>query len=86
MEAKDFVDALSKGGMTQSQIADRTGIPQPTISKVSRGDVKDVLSVNYRKLQALYEEVFGSPGVLGLQLPDRRHNDRRGTAKPNTEG
>lgn len=63
MEAKDFVDALIAKGLTQSQIAERTGIPQPSISKVARrgqpGGVDDVLSRNYRKLQSLYEELCG---------------------------
>jgi transcriptional regulator with XRE-family HTH domain len=57
MEARDFVEALVKSGMTQSQIEARTGIAQPTISKILRGDVDDVLSKNYRKLEALYQEV-----------------------------
>ncbi len=63
MEARDFVEALIGRGMTQADIAERTGIPQPSISKVSRGKeaggVDDVMSRNYRKLQALYVEVFG---------------------------
>lgn len=59
MEARDFVEALRGAGLTQVQIAERTGIPQPTISKVERGDVADVLSRNYRKLQALHAEVIG---------------------------
>lgn len=58
MEAKDFIAALVAHGLTQSQIADRTGIPQPTLSKVVRGEVADVMSRNYRKLQALHAEVF----------------------------
>lgn len=62
MEARDFIAALVQAGLTQQQIADRTGIPQPTISKVLRGDVADVLSRNYRKLQALHAEL-GSPPV-----------------------
>ena len=62
MEARDYVNALiNEGGLTQSQIEARTGIRQATISKVARGDVKDVLSVNYRKLQALHAEIFGRP-------------------------
>ena len=44
--------------MTQARIAALTGIPQPTISKVVTGRVADVLSVNYRKLQALHMDVF----------------------------
>jgi predicted transcriptional regulator len=62
MEAKDFIEALVASGMTQSEIAECTGIPQPSISKVARGDVDDVLSRNYRKLQALHaERCMGEP-------------------------
>jgi len=60
MEAKDFVNALVDAGLTQTVIAERTGIPQPTISKVARGDVSDVMSRNYRKLQALFDETPGA--------------------------
>lgn len=64
MEAKDLIRALLDLGMTQQAIADKTGIPQPTISKVVRGDVQDVLSRNYRALQSLHSSLFkrdGSP-------------------------
>ncbi|MEL4181213.1 transcriptional regulator [Roseateles sp. PN1] len=57
MEAKDFIAAILQSGLTQCEISERTGIPQPTISKVVRGDVSDVLSRNYRKLQALHKKV-----------------------------
>ena len=63
MEAKDFISALIGHGLTQSQIAERTGIPQPSLSKVLRGDVDDVLSRNYRKLQALHEDLIGGEGA-----------------------
>ena len=59
MEARDYVSELVQLGWTQARIAERTGIPQPTISKVLRGDVSDVLSRSYRKLQALHSEVKG---------------------------
>lgn len=64
MEARDFIGALLGAGMTQVEIAERTGIPQPTISKVARGDVKDVLSQNYRKLQALHAERFPAQAAV----------------------
>jgi len=54
MEAKDYVLALKDRGMTQVQIEKETGIPQPTISKIERGDVSDVMSKTYRALQAAY--------------------------------
>jgi transcriptional regulator with XRE-family HTH domain len=57
MEARDFISDLLAKGLTQAVIAERTGIPQPTISKVVTGRVSDVLSTNYRKLEALHTEV-----------------------------
>lgn len=60
MEARDYIaELINKGKLTQAQIAERTGMAQPTISKVARGDVKDVLSMSYRRLQALHTEVCG---------------------------
>lgn len=60
MEAKDYLAVIREKGLTQAQIAERTGIAQPTISKIERGEVSDVLSRNYRALQALAEEIGGS--------------------------
>jgi transcriptional regulator with XRE-family HTH domain len=57
MEAKDFLAAIRATGMTQAEVAVRTGIPQPTISKIERGEVEDVMSRNYRALQALHRKV-----------------------------
>lgn len=56
MEARDFVHDLQKWGLTQTQIAERSGVPQPTVSKIARGAVDDVLSKNYRSLEALHKE------------------------------
>ena len=61
MEAKDYIAAIRVHGLTQVQIAARTGIPQPTISKIERGDVSDVMSRNYRALQSLLEELAQAP-------------------------
>jgi len=78
MEARDFVEGLVGAGLTQTQIADRCGIPQPTISKVARGDVKDVLSANYRRLQALYCEVMGFPPPAPLPSPPAANDTQPG--------
>ena len=56
MEAKDYVLALKERGFTQTQIAEGTGIPQPTISKIGRGDVNDVMSKSYRALQSFFKK------------------------------
>lgn len=56
MEARDYVLGMRSWKWTQAEIAEKTGIPQPTISKIERGETDDVLSRNYRSLQAVYEE------------------------------
>ena len=60
MEAKDYLAAIRDRGLTQAQVAEKTGIPQPTISKIERGDVADVMSRNYRALQDLYAELINA--------------------------
>lgn len=67
MEARDYVNALLEMGLTQAVIAEKTGIAQPTVSKVSRGEVADVLSRNYRKLQALHAETAAAKAAAGKQ-------------------
>ena len=57
MNAKDYVLALKQKGFTQTQISEASGIPQPTISKISRGEVKDVMSRNYRALQSAFKKM-----------------------------
>lgn len=57
MEARDLVLAIRAFGLTQNEVSEKTGIPQPTISKIERGDVEDVMSKNYRALLALHEEL-----------------------------
>lgn len=71
MEAKDYVNALIAAGLNQVQIAERSGIPQPTISKVYRGDVDDVLSRNYRRLQDLHSAVMAELGSAKTAKPKR---------------
>jgi transcriptional regulator with XRE-family HTH domain len=67
MEAKDYVTAIRAAGLTQAQIADETGIPQPTISKIERGAVSDVMSRNYRALQALHARVVAGTFAQAAQ-------------------
>jgi transcriptional regulator with XRE-family HTH domain len=56
MEARDFVNDLQSWGLTQEQIAARSGVPQPTVSKIARGQVKDVFSRTYRSLESIHRE------------------------------
>lgn len=59
MEAKDYLKAIrEQGNMTQAQVEAATGIPQPTISKIERGDVKDVMSKTYIALRDLHAQVM----------------------------
>lgn len=59
MEPRELVLAIKAKGWTQKQIAAETGIPQPTISKIERGDVADVMSRSYRKLVDLHMKLAG---------------------------
>lgn len=62
MDAKDYLLVIrEKGKMTQDQVAKRTGIPQPTISKIERGRVTGVMARTHIALQALYTEVMATP-------------------------
>lgn len=62
MEPRDLVLALKATGLTQKQIEEATGIPQPTVSKIERGEVADVMSRNYRALLALHDSVMAAQG------------------------
>lgn len=53
---RDLVQQLLELGLTQQEIADRSGIAQPTVSKIHRGDVKDVLSRNFLALKTALQE------------------------------
>lgn len=59
MEPRELVQAIKAKGLTQKQIEEKTGIPQPTVSKIARGDVSDVMSKSYRALVSLHAEVCG---------------------------
>ena len=62
MEPRDLVLALKATGLTQKQIEEATGIPQPAVSKIERGEVADVMSRNYRALLALHDSVMAAQG------------------------
>jgi transcriptional regulator with XRE-family HTH domain len=80
MEAKDYVAAIRGHGLTQAQIAEKTGIPQPTVSKIERGEVADVMSRNYRALQTLLGE------LTAPKTPAPQAKSRNRTAKPGWDG
>jgi transcriptional regulator with XRE-family HTH domain len=58
--------------LTQVQVSARTGIPQPTVSKIERGDVEDVRASTYLALKALHDE---------LQAPAWDGTERRKNAR-----
>lgn len=51
--AKELLDAIRAHKLTQAAISEETGIPQPTISKIERDEVSDVMSKSYIALQQL---------------------------------
>jgi transcriptional regulator with XRE-family HTH domain len=66
MTPLDLLKDIRATGLTQAQVAERTGIPQPTISKIERGDVQDVMSRNYVALQGLHGELFPAQTEQGI--------------------
>lgn len=56
MKPQELVLALRAMGLTQKQIQKRTGIPQPTISKIGRYGERDVMLRTYDALLAAYEQ------------------------------
>ncbi|MFM9923642.1 helix-turn-helix domain-containing protein [Variovorax sp. H27-G14] len=56
MKPRELVLALRAMGLTQKQIERKTGIPQPTISKIGLGRVSDVMSRHYVALLGAYEQ------------------------------
>ncbi len=56
MKPQELVLALRAMGLTQKQIQKRTGIPQPTISKIGRYGDRDVMLRTYDALLAAYEQ------------------------------
>ena len=56
MKPRELVQALRAMGLTQMQIQERTGIPQPTVSKIGLGRVRDVMSRHYVALLTAYEQ------------------------------
>lgn len=58
MEAKDYLKAIRATGLTQAEVSEKSGIPQPTISKIERGESRDVLSKNFLALQRLHAAIF----------------------------
>lgn len=75
MTAKELLQSIRSLGLTQVQIAEKTGIPQPTISKLERGDVQDVMSRNYVALVSLHTSLTSKRGRK-KQVPqgDRLHS------------
>lgn len=54
---REVLLAIRATGLTQLQVAEKTGIPQPTLSKIERGAVDDVLSRTHVALVSLHEAI-----------------------------
>lgn len=63
MKPRELVQALRAMGLTQKQIEQKTGIPQPTVSKIGLGRVNDVMSRHYLALLAAYEQQLKEEAV-----------------------
>lgn len=57
MTPLQILQDIRSHGLTQVQIAERSEVPQSTISKIERGTVKDVRSKSYLALLRLRDEL-----------------------------
>ena len=69
MKPVELVQALRAMGLTQKQIQERTGIPQPTVSKIGLGRVRDVMSRHYVALLTAYEQQVKAEAPGATQAP-----------------
>ena len=54
-----FIEVVRQTGFTPP--AETLHVAQPTISKIERGEVEDVMSRNYPALQALHDRLQAAP-------------------------
>jgi len=54
------------GELSQVQVAQATGIPQSTISKIECGKVADIKSKSFNALLTLYQEVLSRQDTSNL--------------------
>lgn len=69
MKPAELVQALRAMGLTQMQIQERTGIPQPTVSKIGLGRVRDVMSRHYVALLTAYEQQVKAEAITTESPP-----------------
>jgi predicted transcriptional regulator len=69
MKPRELVLALRAMGLTQKQIQERTGIPQPTVSKIGLGRVRDVMSRHYVALLGAYEQQMKEQATAQAPAP-----------------
>lgn len=77
MKPRELVQALRAMGLTQKQIEAKTGIPQPTVSKIGLGRVGDVMSRHYLALLSAYEQQVKEEAMQPAPVftPPRRGHD-----------
>lgn len=88
--AQDYLKAIRDSGLTQSQVAERTGIPQGTISKIERRQDGNVLFNTYAALKALHDELYPAaqpePCKGHKRSPDNHPGERSTDRKPKARG
>lgn len=54
--SRDLAKKIIALGMTQTEIAERVGSTQATVSKLIRGGISDISYATGKRMEALYEE------------------------------
>lgn len=54
---KKMITGILESGLTQTQISQRTGIPQPTFSRILNGTQKEINYSDGKLIEDLFNEV-----------------------------
>ncbi|MGY6129133.1 helix-turn-helix domain-containing protein (plasmid) [Paraburkholderia strydomiana] len=60
MDARQLVVSIRKQGLTQEQIAERTGLSQGAVSHIETGRRKNVFATTKESLEKLHTELVAS--------------------------
>jgi transcriptional regulator with XRE-family HTH domain len=63
MDAKQLLDEIRGSGLTQVEVALAIGVSQGTISKIERGQTKNLWASTYTALQKLHSQRVAGTGV-----------------------
>ena len=60
MDTQNKLNKIISTGLTQKEISEKTGVSQPTVSRIARGIHIDIKASTDNSISALYTDIFGT--------------------------